>query len=223
MKWSIQTPNAVGIAAARTWPASFGTGARPRKSSIAPTTQATAAPSRIPRISLERSRNARDGTRIPMKIASPPSRGIGRRLRRRSSGVSTTPRSRAMPPTAGVRRTTIRRAIAAPYRTSGLARSSSTSPTSCRRACRLRHRVPGRCSPSRSARGRSTRRRWRRPDGRGGSGRCPRAWRSARSAGSSWRPHAFTVATAAAVELPVAIIGSSRSTSRSAMSFGSLT
>ena len=125
VKWSIQTPNAVGIAAASTCPASFGTGASPRKSSIAPTTQATAAPSRIPRISPERSRNASDGTRIPMKIASPPSRGIGRRLSRRSSGLSTTPRRRAMPPTAGVRRTTISRAIAAPYRTSGLARSSS--------------------------------------------------------------------------------------------------
>ena len=127
VKWSIQTPNAVGIAAARTWPASFGTGASPRKSSIAPTTQATAAPSRIPRISPERSRNARAGTRIPMKIARPPSRGIGRRLSRRASGVSTTPRSRAMPPTAGVSSTTITSAIAAPYRTSGFARSSLMS------------------------------------------------------------------------------------------------
>ena len=39
VKWSIHTPNAVGIAAATTCPASFGAGARPRKSSIAPTTQ----------------------------------------------------------------------------------------------------------------------------------------------------------------------------------------
>ena len=124
VKWSIQTPNAVGIAAASTWPASFTTGERPRKSSTAPTTQATAAPSRMPRISPERSRNASDGTRMPRKIASPPSRGIGLRLSRRASGLSTTPRMRAMPPTAGVRRMTISSAIAAPYRTSGLSRSS---------------------------------------------------------------------------------------------------
>ena len=42
-----------------------------------------------------------------MKIASPPSRGMGRRFSRRASGLSTTPSSRAIPPTAGVRRTTI--------------------------------------------------------------------------------------------------------------------
>ena len=102
-----------GIAAAATWPASFGSGASPRKSSTAPTTHATAAPSRMPRISPERSRNASDGTRIPRKIASPPSRGIGRRLSRRASGWSTTPSSRAMPPTAGVSRTTIAEARSA--------------------------------------------------------------------------------------------------------------
>jgi hypothetical protein len=40
---------------------------------------------------------------------------------------------------------------------------------------------------------------------------------------TEWAPAAFTVATAAAVELPVASMGSSRITSRSAMSFGSFT
>ena len=125
VKWSIQTPKAVGIAAAITCPASFGIGSSPRKSSTAPTTHATAAPSRMPRISPERSRNASDGTMIPRKIASPPRRGIGRRLTRRSSGRSTTPSMRAMPPTAGVSRTTMPNAIRAPYRTSGVARRSS--------------------------------------------------------------------------------------------------
>ena len=87
MKWSIQTPNIGGIDAATNWPASFVGGARPRKSSTAPTTVATAAPRRTPRLSPERSRKASDGTRIPRKIASPPRRGIGRRFRRRVGAV----------------------------------------------------------------------------------------------------------------------------------------
>src|SRR6185312_15516399 len=127
VKWSTQTPNAQGIAAAATCPPSFGSGASPRKSSTAPTTHATAAPRRIPRISPERSRKASDGTRIPRKIASPPRRGIGRLLSRLASGWSTTPRSRAMPPTAGVSRTTMPNAISAPQRTSGLARRSENT------------------------------------------------------------------------------------------------
>ena len=177
VKWSIQTPNAVGIAAASTCPANLGRGASPRKSSIAPTTHATAAPRRIPRISLERSRKASDGTRIPMKIARPPRRGIGRRFSRRSPGLSTTPRRRAMPPTAGVRRTTISRAIAAPYRTCGSSRSASTSAISFRTACRLHRRDPGRCTPSRSAPDRSRRRRSPHPGARRGCARFPRASR----------------------------------------------
>ena len=119
MKWSIHMPNAQGIAAAATWPASFGIGSSPRKSSIAPTTHATAAPSRMPRISPSSERNASDGTRIPRKIARPPSRGIGRLWMCRPPGAVTTPRRRAMPPTAGVRSTTTTNAISAPQRTSG--------------------------------------------------------------------------------------------------------
>ena len=96
MKWSIHVPNAQGIAAAATWPASLGIGSSPRKSSIAPTTHATAAPSRMPRISPSSERNASDGTRIPRKIARPPSRGIGRLWICRPPGAVTTPRRRAI-------------------------------------------------------------------------------------------------------------------------------
>ena len=124
VKWSIHTPDAQAIAAAAICPASFGRGSSPRKSSIAPTTHATAAPSRIPRISRSSDRNASDGTRIPRKIASPPSRGIGRLFSLRSPGRSTTPSRRAIPPTAGVSRTTTPKAISAPQRTSGLDRRS---------------------------------------------------------------------------------------------------
>ena len=112
--WSIQTPNIGGIDAATSCPASFTDGESPRKSSTAPTTVAMAAPSRTPRLSPERSRNASAGTRIPRKIASPPRRGIGRRLMRRASGRSTAPSIRAMPPTAGVRSTTMTNAMTAP-------------------------------------------------------------------------------------------------------------
>ena len=90
-----------GIDAATNCPTSFTDGESPRKSSTAPTTVATAAPSSTPRLSPERSRNASAGTRIPRKIASPPSRGIGRRLILRASGRSTAPSIRAIPPTAG--------------------------------------------------------------------------------------------------------------------------
>ena len=114
VKWSIQTPNSGGIDAATNCPASFTGGESPRKSSTAPTTVATAAPSSTPRLSPERSRNASAGTRIPRKIASPPRRGIGRRLMRRESGRSTAPSRRAMPPTAGVRSTTMTKASPAP-------------------------------------------------------------------------------------------------------------
>ena len=46
---------------------------------------------------------------------------------RRPPGGETTPRSRAIPPTAGVRSTTITNAISAPQRTSGFERSSSNT------------------------------------------------------------------------------------------------
>ena len=49
--------------------------------------------------------------------------------------------------------------------------------TSSRTAGRLRRRAPGGCSPSRSARGRRTRRRCGRPDARRGRARCPPARR----------------------------------------------
>ena len=75
-----QTPNATGIAAAASWPASFSNQRRPRKSSIAPTVTATAAPSRSPRFSRPTLRNASAGTKMPRKSASPPRRGIGTRF-----------------------------------------------------------------------------------------------------------------------------------------------
>ena len=89
VKRSTQIPNHVGIAAASSWPPSFSHQRSPRKSSIAPTVTATAAPSSSPRVSRSSGRNASDGTKIPRKSASPPSRGIGRRLSRRPPGVST--------------------------------------------------------------------------------------------------------------------------------------
>ncbi len=51
---------------------------------------------------------------MPKKIAIPPSRGIGFGFSRRASGRSTTPSSRAIPPTAGVSRITITNAEIAP-------------------------------------------------------------------------------------------------------------
>ena len=83
VKWSIQTPKKGGIEAATTWPASLRPGLSTRKSSIAPTTVATAAPSSTPRVSRPSSRNASAGTKMPKKIASPPSRGIGLTFSRR--------------------------------------------------------------------------------------------------------------------------------------------
>ena len=68
---------AAGSTRRSTWPASFRPGFSTRKSSIAPTTVATAAPSSTPRVSRPSSRNASAGTKIPKKIASPPSRGTG--------------------------------------------------------------------------------------------------------------------------------------------------
>ena len=114
VKWSIQTPKIGGIEPAMTWPPSFSHQRRPRKSSIAPTTVATAAPTRRPRTDRDRSRNASAGTMIPKNIARPPSRGIGIRWTRRSSGTSTAPSRRAIPATAGVSTTTITSASAAP-------------------------------------------------------------------------------------------------------------
>ena len=75
VKRCTQIPKPTGIAAAATWPPSFSHQRRPRKSSIAPTVVATAAPSSSPRVSPERSRNASAGTKIPKKSASPPRRG----------------------------------------------------------------------------------------------------------------------------------------------------
>ena len=125
VKWLIQIPKPTGMAAAAIWPPSFSHGRRPRKSSIAPTVVATAAPSRIPRASLFSFRKARAGTITPRKSASPPSRGIGRVCSLRPPGLSTTPSSRAIPPTAGVSSTTMTSARSAPQTTSGCSVSSS--------------------------------------------------------------------------------------------------
>jgi len=89
------------------------------------TNAATAAPIRIPRTPRERSRKASDGMMIPKNIARPPSRGIGIRWTRRSSGTSTAPRRRAIPATAGVSRTVITRAVMHPQTISRLSVSSA--------------------------------------------------------------------------------------------------
>ena len=61
-----------------------------------------------PRIWLSRRRNASDGTKMPRKSARPPSRGTPcSSCAAAALGRSTTPSSRAMPPTAGVSSTTI--------------------------------------------------------------------------------------------------------------------
>jgi len=70
------TPNPVGITAAVTCPTSFCHHESPRKSSIAPTVVATAAPSRIPRSSPPSGTNASDGTSTPRKMARPPRRSL---------------------------------------------------------------------------------------------------------------------------------------------------
>ena len=114
VKRCTQIPKPAGIAAAATWPPSFSHQARPRKSSIAPTSVATAIPSSSPFVSRPSGRNASAGTKIPKKSASPPRRGTARRLSRRAPGSSTTPSNRAIPPTAGVNRTTMTSASAAP-------------------------------------------------------------------------------------------------------------
>ena len=72
VKWSIQTPKKGGIAAATSWPASLRPGASSRKSSIAPTTVATAAPSSTLAVSpAELEERASAGTKIPKKRAEP--------------------------------------------------------------------------------------------------------------------------------------------------------
>ena len=107
----------------------------------------------------ERSRNASDGTRMPRKIASPPSRGIGRRL---SAALvrAVDDAEQARHAADGRRqqdddRRTRSRAPVEDLRVVAQLVEHAPS-TSCRTAGRLRRRGPGRCSPSRSARGRST-------------------------------------------------------------------
>ena len=114
VKRCTQMPKTVGIEAATICPPSFSHQTRPRKSSIAPTVVATAIPSRSPFVSWLSGRNASAGTKTPKKSASPPSRGTVRRFSRLAPGRSTTPRSRAIPPTAGVSRITITSARTAP-------------------------------------------------------------------------------------------------------------
>ena len=87
VKRCTQSPKPVGIAAARTWPPSFSHQTSPRKSSIAPTVVATAAPSSRPRVSEPSGRNASAGTKIPKKSAIPPSRGTARRLSAARAGL----------------------------------------------------------------------------------------------------------------------------------------
>ena len=178
---STQIPNATGIDAASTWPPSFCHQTSPRTSSIAPTVSATAAPSSSPRVSSpkreegERRHEDAEEERDPAEArhrrdVQPPPLGPvdraedarnpadGRRQRKhdheREHDRRRSPRGcREAPPT------------------------SRYELTSCRTAGRLRRRARARCSPSRSARGRPTRRRSGRPDGRGGSARCPPARR----------------------------------------------
>ena len=102
MKWSIQTPKRRDRRG-EDLAGELGTGASTRKSSIAPTTQAHRGAEQDTANLAGRARGTRARHDVPKKIASPPSRGSGRRLSRRASGLSTTPSSRAIPPTAGVR------------------------------------------------------------------------------------------------------------------------
>ena len=229
VKWSIQTPNPTGIAAAMNWPPSFCHQARPRKSSTAPTIVATAAPSRMPAHlgprGEERERRdedpeeerepaePRDGQQV-----EPPRRPAGRR--RRACAPSR--------PTAGVSSTTIsereRGAAVEHLRVVDQRLPTRPCPTSSRTGGRLRRRGRARCSPSRSARGRSpatTMRTsgWSRWMCASPSGAAISAIR--RIDDRARLLHACS--TAAAVELPVASIGSSRITSRFAMSCGSFT
>ena len=108
------------------------------------------------------------------------SAGGRRGCRPRPEGVPSRPR-----PVSAARRSGVRSRL----RTGppGWPEARPSPATSCRRACRLRRRARGRCSPSRSGRGRRRRQQWRRPGGRGGSFRCPPASQSARSSAQSSR------------------------------------
>ena len=225
VKWSIQTPNAVGDRGREDLARELRQRASPRKSSTAPDDArdrgAEQDAAHLAREVEERERRDEDPEedRQPTEprdrpLVEPARVRAGRRRRggapcRRPPGVSSTTmherdqRARTGP-----------RGSPAGRRTSPLYfvpySRSPASPS------------PGRCSPSRSARGRSQRRRSRRPDGRGGSARSPPGAAISAISRTDVAPAAFTVSTAAAVELPVASIGSSRITSRSAMSFGQL-
>ena len=113
VKRSTQIPNATGIAAATSWPPSFCHQRSPRKSSSAPTTVATAAPSRSPRVSLlERQEGERrhedpeeerepaeprDRQPVDAPLARRVDRAEQRAPRRPTAGVSSSTSTKARP------------------------------------------------------------------------------------------------------------------------------
>ena len=127
MKWSIQMPKAHGIAAAAIWPRELRERVEPAevvdRADDAGDRRAEHDPAHLPVEREERERRHEDPEE-DREPAEPRDRTL---VERRPPGGSTTPRSRAIPPTAGVRSTTITNAISAPQRTSGFERSSSNT------------------------------------------------------------------------------------------------
>ena len=118
VKRSTQIPKPVGIAAATSCPPSFSYQRRPRKSSIAPTVTATAAPSSRPRVlAADVEEGERRERRCRGRARGRRAAGSELRFSRRPPGSSTTPSIRAIPPTAGVSRTTTTNATSAPQTT----------------------------------------------------------------------------------------------------------
>ena len=233
VKRSTQTPNAGGTAAAATWPPSFSHQRRPRKSSTAPTVTATRGAEQEPAHLAAQSEERERGHEDAEEEREAAEARHGRRFEPPPAGPVDDAEQPRHPADRGRQQRRRRRARRARPRRprGGRARASSpepvsSAPTSSRRGGRPRRRGPGRCKP-RSFRPRVDRRRQTTCTS-GVLARCTCAIPS----GAATRQTSVTVrapavlraiVTAAAVELPVASIGSSTITSRSARSAGSLT
>src|SRR4051812_40846536 len=172
VRFSTRTPAETGITAARICPMILKSAESSRRSSAAPTRAITAAPIRIESVSLLRGRKTRPAVTTAVRIARPPSRGVGNWCSPRSRGMSMAPIRHARAPATGVaRRLTTRASPSArkPSVRSGTGRATlaGTSCDSTLSAGPLRAGAPTagpRGAPTNSAR----RRRRTRPTARGG-------------------------------------------------------
>ncbi len=103
------TPPTTGMIAAAVWPSSLTAGCRSKRSSTAPTSVISAAPSRMPTkrswVRAVVSMNSSPATSAPAKMARPPSSGVDSRPRPRALGWSTAPTRWAKRAVSGVRTT----------------------------------------------------------------------------------------------------------------------